>query len=108
MPKRHAGSGLGGAVFRLDEESDGTLRYLDLSVAFHALSHKGHGHVYVIDELDRSLHPHLAREALAAFLDGRSPESRSQLIVTTHDATLMDQELLRFTKGWLRLMMDLS
>ena len=98
---RHAGSGPGGAIFRLDEESDGTLRYLDLSVAFHALSRKGPGHVYVIDELDRSLHPHLAREALAAFLDGRTPEGRSQLIVTTHDATLMDQELLRRDEIWL-------
>jgi hypothetical protein len=57
--------------------------------------------VYVIDELDRSLHPHLAREALAAFLDGRTPEGRSQLIVTTHDATLMDQELLRRDEIWL-------
>ena len=74
---------------------------LDLSMAFYALSRKGPGHVYVIDELDRSFHPHLAREPLEAFLDGRTPESRSQLIVTTHDATLMNQDFLRRDEIWL-------
>jgi hypothetical protein len=64
-------------------------------VAFHTLSRKSPGDVYVRDELDWSLHPHLAPEGLAFFLDGRTLESRSQLPETTHHATLMDRERLR-------------
>jgi AAA15 family ATPase/GTPase len=97
---RHSGMDGGGVPFNLDEESDGTLRYIDLSMAFHALALKNSGHVFIVDELDRSLHPNLVREAMEAFLAGCGPDSKSQLIVTTHDATLMTQDLFRRDEIW--------
>ena len=96
----HAGPDGSRVVFNLDEESDGTLRYIDLSLAFHALGVRNSGHVFVVDELDRSLHPNLAREAIEAFLAVCGPESKAQLIVTTHDATLMTQDLFRRDEIW--------
>jgi AAA15 family ATPase/GTPase len=97
---RHSALDGGGVPFNLDEESDGTLRYIDLSLAFYSLAVKNSGHVFIVDELDRSLHPHLAREAMEAFLAGCGPDSKCQLIVTTHDTTLMTQDLFRRDEIW--------
>ncbi len=86
--------------FELKDESDGTLRMIDLLPAFNALSHFGINRIYIIDELDRSLHTLLTRQLLDSYLSGCSEESRSQLLFTTHDALLMDQELLRRDEMW--------
>jgi uncharacterized protein len=53
-----------------------------------------------IDELDRSLHTLLTRQLLASFLQQASPEFRNQLIFTTHDVLLMDQDLFRRDEMW--------
>jgi AAA15 family ATPase/GTPase len=79
------------------EESDGTRRLLHLIPALHAL-HKG-GSVYFIDEIDRSLHPMLARNFLESFLKS-ADGSQSQLIMTTHESNLLDQDLLRRDEIW--------
>jgi len=55
--------------------------------------------VYVIDEFERSLHPLLAYAFLRFFVDGCSGSSQ-QLIVTTHETYLLDQELLRRDEIW--------
>ncbi len=81
----------------LAEESDGTRRLLNLIPALHDL--QTGGSVYVIDEIDRSLHPMLVRNFLEFFLksaDGRP----GQLIMTTHESNLLDQELLRRDEIW--------
>ena len=56
--------------------------------------------VVIIDEIDRSLHPLLTRKLLETYLANRTPESRNQLILTTHDAMLLDQDLLRRDEIW--------
>lgn len=86
--------------FELKDESDGTLRMIDLLPAFNAISQPGINRVYIIDELDRSLHTLLTRQLLESYLSGCSEESRSQLLFTTHDALLMDQDLLRRDEMW--------
>lgn len=86
--------------FDLDEESDGTQRVIDLLPAFLDLSAKGSRKVCVIDELDRSLHTLLTRRLLEAYLAGCSSATRSQLLFTTHDVLLMDQQLLRRDEMW--------
>jgi len=79
----------------LNEESDGTRRLLDLIPALHELQTRGC--VCVIDEIDRSLHPMLVRSFLEQFLrEGKG----SQLIMTTHESNLLDQELLRRDEIW--------
>ncbi|MBL8229747.1 MAG: ATP-binding protein [Bryobacterales bacterium] len=81
----------------LDEESDGTRRLLNLLPALHRLR-SGSG-VYFIDEIDRSLHPILVRAFLEFFLKN-SAGGPSQIIVTTHESSLLDQNLLRRDEIW--------
>ncbi len=87
--------------FDIQQESDGSQRVIDLLPAFLELSAKHSKKVYVIDELDRSLHTLLTRQLLNAYLSNCSYESRSQLLLTTHDALLMDQQLLRRDEMWI-------
>lgn len=83
--------------FDLSEESDGTRRLLNLIPALHRMqSKKG---VFIIDEVERSMHPLLIYKFLEFFLSGCSG-SESQLIVTTHESHLLDQDLLRRDEIW--------
>ena len=86
--------------FDLRDESDGTLRMIDLLPAFLAISQPGISRVYIIDELDRSLHTLLTKYLLESYLAGCGEASRSQLLFTTHDVLLMDQDLLRRDEMW--------
>lgn len=90
-----------GVPFEMSQESDGSRRVIDLLPAFLELSTKAARKVYVIDELDRSLHTLLARSLLEFYLANCSRETRTQLLLTTHDVQLMDQELLRRDEMWL-------
>lgn len=86
--------------FDMQNESDGTQRTIDLLPAFLDLSTESNDKVFIIDELDRSLHTLLTRRLLEAYLFTCGPECRSQLLFTTHDVLLMDQELLRRDEMW--------
>jgi uncharacterized protein len=86
-----------GASFEMFEESDGTRRLLQLVPAMIAMI-SGSG-VFVIDELDRSLHVDILHSLLANFLKYSAARS-SQLIVTTHDTTLLRQHFLRPDEVW--------
>jgi AAA15 family ATPase/GTPase len=86
--------------FEIPRESDGSQRLLDLIPAFLALSEPGSNKVFVVDEIDRSLHTLLIRQLLEAYLGVCKPESRTQLLLTTHNALLMDQHLLRRDEIW--------
>jgi len=88
------------AKFEIRQESDGSQRVIDLLPAFLELSAQTSKKVYVIDEVDRSLHTLLTRRLLDAYLSNCSTETRSQLLLTTHDVLLMDQQLLRRDEMW--------
>lgn len=85
--------------FGLSQESAGTRRIIDLLPAFFDLvtSNK----VYVIDEIDRSLHPILTKNLIEAYLNACDGTFESQLILTTHELHLLDEELLRRDEMWL-------
>lgn len=87
--------------FSLEDESDGTNRLIDFIPGLNDLKQPNSRYVYVIDELDRSLHPKLTRFIVGDYLNFCTPESRSQLIFTTHDTELMDQSLLRRDELWM-------
>jgi AAA15 family ATPase/GTPase len=89
------------ARFEMHQESDGSQRVIDLLPAFLELSSLQHNKVFVVDELDRSLHTLLTRKLLETYLGSCSPDSRSQLLLTTHDLLLMDQELFRRDEMWI-------
>ena len=87
----------GYATLPLEEESDGSRRLLNLLPALYNLHSEGG--VYVIDELERSMHPMLARKFIEYFLKAVKTPSR-QLVITTHESTLLDLDLLRRDGIW--------
>ncbi|MFO1483416.1 MAG: ATP-binding protein [Verrucomicrobiaceae bacterium] len=87
-------------AFETRDESDGTLRLFDLAPVLHDLDTPGCRRVYVIDELDRSMHTQLTEALVRNYCDTRSKNTRTQLIFTTHDAMLIDQDLLRRDEMW--------
>lgn len=78
-------------LFDLRDESDGTIRLMHL---LEILLSRNSNMVYVIDEVSRCLHPRLTKKFVNDFLQMAS-ERNIQLIVTTHEAELMDLELVR-------------
>jgi len=76
------------------EESDGTIRILELLDVL-----LSDNKVFVIDEIDRSLHPSLTKEFIKNFLSLVS-EKNVQLIITTHESRLLDFDLLRRDEIW--------
>ena len=82
-------------LFKMAEESDGTARLFDLLEILLSKSNK----TYVIDELDRCLHPCLSYQFVKAFFE-YSKNRNVQLIVTTHESRLMDFDLLRRDEIW--------
>ena len=87
--------------FDLQQESEGSLRLLDILPAFIDLEKKDSKYVYIIDDLDRNLHSMLSRRLLVIYLSNCSENSRSQLIFSTHDLLLMDQNLFRRDEMWI-------
>lgn len=83
--------------FFLSEESDGTRRLIDLLTV---LLNKSEDKVFVVDEIDRCLHPLLTRKFVEEFLK-IAKKRKIQLIVTTHESQLMDFNLLRRDEIWL-------
>lgn len=81
----------------LADESDGTRRLLNLVPALYDL--RKSSSIYVIDEIDRSMHPMLVWKFLEFFLDS-CQEGQGQLIVTTHESNLLDLDLLRRDEIW--------
>jgi len=81
--------------FNFKEESDGTRRLFEL---LDILLNKSENKVYVIDEMERSLHPKLTSRFIELF-DQMHPV-QNQLIFTTHESSIMDQELFRRDEIW--------
>lgn len=82
--------------FNFSEESDGTKRLFDL---IDMLLTKREDTLFVVDELERSLHPKLTEHFLELFMQAHEGE-RMQLLFTTHEDTIMDQELFRRDEIW--------
>lgn len=89
----HVGSN---SYFHIGDESDGTTRLMDLLTV---LLDKRDEVVYVIDEVDRCLHPQLTARFVMDFLYLASKRN-IQLIVTTHESSLLDFEILRKDEIW--------
>lgn len=88
--------GSGTDLFDFREESDGTRRLFDL---MNILLDEDDDVTYVVDELERSLHPMLARRFLELFME-RNEQGSRQLVFSSHEASIMDQELFRRDEIW--------
>ncbi len=93
---RHSGAGPGTAPFLLWQESDGTRRLLDLVPAFYRAIHEPT--VVVIDEIEQAIHPALLKSLVTKF--AQDTKTKGQLIFTTHEAHLFDQEVMRQDEFW--------
>lgn len=82
--------------FDLNEESDGTVRLLDFVPAFkNVISSEK---VYIVDEIERSIHPLLIKKLVKKF--SLDKKTQGQLIFTTHESNLLDQEIFRQDEIW--------
>lgn len=85
------------AYFDIADESDGTNRIIDYIPLIIDLL-KG-SKVFIVDEMERSLHPNLIYDIFDLFLDN-CENINSQLIVSTHESSLLTQKLLRKDEIW--------
>ena len=97
LKTKHKVIGGGYELFDLKDESDGTRRIMDLIPL--VIDFFGGGNVFVVDEIERSLHPNLVRDFFEFILD-KCDNINSQLIVSSHEATLLTQKLLRKDEIW--------
>lgn len=79
-------------TFGAYEESDGTIRLLELIDIFLSKDK-----IFIIDELDNSLHPLLVKGILKHFLE---TTFNNQLIITTHESITLDFDLVRRDEIW--------
>lgn len=82
-------------------ESDGVKRLYELRPVLKDLLLNNTEYTFVIDELDRSLHPLLVRHLIELFNQCCSKDIRRQLIFTCHDISLLDQKLMRRDSYWI-------
>jgi uncharacterized protein len=86
-------------AFDTSLESDGTQRLMHLVPMLKEIWE--HDRVFLIDELDRSLHTHLSRLFIETCISGViEKKARGQFIITTHDTNLLDRNLLRRDEIW--------
>ena len=90
-------SGFGGEL-DLEEESDGTQKMFMLAGPW--LDALEHGYVVVLDELHDNLHPHLVRFLVNCFHDPRMNRNGAQLVFTTHETSILSQDVFRRDQIW--------
>ena len=85
-------------VFELGEESDGSIRLLDFIPMLIDL--KQNEVDYLIDEIDRSMHPMLSQKILECYFSGLDAGHDTQLIFSTHECNLLNLDLIRADEVW--------
>lgn len=72
----------------------------DISIANINLDVLSNGKVLVIDELNTSLHPLLVRHLVSLFHNSKMNHQNAQLLITTHDTSLLDPDIYRRDQVW--------
>ncbi len=83
-------------IFDTYEESDGSVRLWDILVSIYFAIHEEG--IILIDEIERSIHPNLIKELITKFSEHKG--TKGQLIFTTHESNLLDQEIFRQDEIW--------
>lgn len=90
---RHQGSS---SLFSFGEESDGTRRLFDfMDLLFTSQKDS----VFIVDEIDRSLHPMLTQQLIELFNELHKDDA-CQLLFTTHENAVMSYDYLRRDEIW--------
>lgn len=85
-------------VFDLSDESKGTRKMFNWAGPF--LDVLENGRLLVIDEFERSLHPHLVCYLIKLFNDDEFNKNGAQLIIATHSPYLLNPDILRRDQVW--------
>lgn len=80
----------------LNCESDGTRRLIEYMPLFYSITHNNK--VYVVDELERSMHPIMIKDLIHKLSE--STTAKGQLVFTTHESSLLDQDIFRPDEVW--------
>ena len=89
---------VGETQLQIEKESSGTTKIFAVgALILDALSD---GTVFIIDELDRSLHPHLTKIIVQLFNNPGTNPNNAQLIFATHDTSLLSNDLFRRDQIW--------
>lgn len=93
---------VGDVTLDVAEESSGTLRLLELAARGGPVLEQGG--MFLVDEIDASLHPLLSAALIALFQSPETNRNNAQLIFTSHDATLLGmldgEEVLHRDQIW--------
>ncbi|AZQ11920.1 AAA family ATPase [Shewanella khirikhana] len=84
--------------FELDDESDGTKRFFSFSGPW--LDALNTGKVLFVDELNSNLHPLLVKHMVKLFHCKKSNKNNAQLIFTTHETSILKQDVFRRDQIW--------
>ena len=77
----------------LSDESDGTRRLMTLAPAIERTL--AEGGLLVVDELEKEMHLMLVEYVLNRYQERKSNNNFAQIIFTTHETSLLNQEILR-------------
>ena len=85
-------------VFDIEDESEGTQKFFSFAGPWIDVLKRGR--VLFVDELHGSLHPKLVEFLVGLFNNKKTNPNNAQLIFTTHDTTILNQETLRRDQIW--------
>ena len=94
----HKGEGDTEVAFEMNEESDGSIRIMDFIPMLIDL--RLNDAVYLIDEIDRSMHPMLSQKILEYYFRHLKADKDTQLIFSTHESNLLNLDLIRADEVW--------
>lgn len=80
----------------MGSESDGTRRLIEYMPLFYAVTKQGG--VYIVDEIERSMHPILIKDIIQKLSESNT--AKGQLVFTTHESGLLDQNIFRPDEIW--------
>ena len=84
--------------FAFEDESDGTKKFFAFAGPW--LDALKNGYVLVIDELHDNLHPKLVQFLVQLFHSSETNPKNAQLIFTTHETSILNQEVFRRDQIW--------
>lgn len=85
-------------IFDFEEESDGTQKLFSFAGPW--IDTLANGYVLFIDELHDNLHPRLVQFLVELFHSNETNPKNAQLIFTTHETSILNQEVFRRDQIW--------
>ncbi|MEI6553973.1 MAG: ATP-binding protein [Paludibacter sp.] len=93
------GEKIGFVDFNFEDESAGTKKLLLFGSSM--LDCLSDGDVLFVDELDKGLHPKLMQAIIRIFNNPKTNPNNAQLVITTHDVSLIGANLFRRDQLWI-------